>query len=123
MQMTDQQLDRKHMKEAAMPELEDALAKFVNDMEANHQPICPEAIRIHAMAIAVRMGIDVNDEGAAGLTDGWLTNFERRFEFKARATHDESGSVDIHDENVQESIAKTKEKIAQYHPSCVYNID
>lgn len=60
MRMTDVELDGKHNKGATLPQLEEALAKLVEEMEANDQPVSRLSLVTQGKIIARHMGIDVH---------------------------------------------------------------
>ena len=84
--MTDEELDSKRKRKSAHPRMENALAKFVNEMENQGAPASRESLRDQAIAIGKALKITDFE-----FSDGWLSNFERRFGFKSRAIHGEAG--------------------------------
>ncbi|KAG2214837.1 hypothetical protein INT45_007997 [Circinella minor] len=98
--------------------MEKALARFVNEMESEGAPISHESLRDQAIAIRNALKI-TNFE----FSDGWMSNFEKRFSFKSRIIHGKAGSAVTSTQDIQTQISKIKEKINEYGLSNVYNFD
>ncbi|KAG2215021.1 hypothetical protein INT45_000032 [Circinella minor] len=56
-------------------------------------------------------------------SNGWLTKFMRRYGFKSRHIHGESGEVEVNADNIQDKFNAVKAKISEFPPERIYNID
>ncbi|KAG2216372.1 hypothetical protein INT45_007375 [Circinella minor] len=116
--MTDEELDGKRKRPCAHPDMEKALARFVDEMESEGAPVSRESLRDQAIAIGKALKITDFE-----FSDGWMSNFEKRFNFKSRVMHGEARSVVLNNQDVQMQISKIKSKINEYGLSNIYNFD
>ncbi|KAG2220789.1 hypothetical protein INT45_012458 [Circinella minor] len=86
--MTDEELNGKRKRPCAHPDTEKALAQFVNEMESKGAPINRESLCNQAIPIGNALKI-INFE----FSNGWMSNFEKRFSFKSRIIHGEAESA------------------------------
>ena len=121
MAMTEHRLNAKKIREPALPELELLLAQYITDMANASQPISMASI-IHQVKIQCRRRqLEVPEDFQ--FSNGWLTKFMRRYGFKSRRIHGESGEVEVNADNIQDKFNAVKAKISEFPPERIYNID
>ncbi|KAG2215771.1 hypothetical protein INT45_009412, partial [Circinella minor] len=121
MAMTEHRLNAKKIREPALPELELLLAQYITDMANASQPISMASIIHQAKIQCRRRQLEVPEDFQFSI--GWLTKFMRRYGFKSRRIHGESGEVEVNADNIQDEFNAVKAKISEFPPERIYNID
>ncbi|KAG2214135.1 hypothetical protein INT45_010235 [Circinella minor] len=111
----------KKIREPALLELKLLLPQYVTDMANASQPIFMASI-IHQVKIQCRRRqLEVPEDFQ--FSNGWLTKFMRRYGFKSRRIHCESGEEEVNADNIQDKFNAVKAKISEFPPERIYNID
>lgn len=91
---------------------------WIAQCEQQNVPITWDLIKRVATDLAPKFGVDEND---LSFSHGWQQRFAKRFELSMNRIHGESGSADIN--AVHDNLPHTHEKICQYAPRDIYNVD
>ncbi|KAG2217527.1 hypothetical protein INT45_009952 [Circinella minor] len=111
----------KKIREPALLELKLLLSQYVTDMANASQPISMASIIHQAKIQCRRRQLEVPEDFQ--FSNGWLTKFMRRYDFKSRRIHGESGEVEVNADNIQDKFNAVKAKISEFPPERIYNID
>ena len=99
-------------------DLEEKLYEWVKTLRARQVPLPPSLIQFRAKRMAEEMNIS-----AFNASNGWYARFTRRNQVTARMLCGEGGDVDINDPTLVDAMEALREKVAQYPPENVYNMD
>jgi hypothetical protein len=103
-----------------MVRLDEAVAEFVIEAELSKTPISGrEVIRVGA-GLANELWIPRRCQPRF-TRSGWLRHFLARHNFRHKRAHGEIGSVNV--EEALKYVAQLRERIGQFHPQDVYNMD
>lgn len=101
---------------AKNPELELALEMWLSRQEESHIPVSWQLFMMQAKFFA--NAFNISDFKAS---NGWQDHFRRRSGFHMHRYHGQAGSTDS--QLIEEGRSRLKEKIAEYAPQDVYNMD
>ena len=114
------QMMRRHS--PAQPELEKQLAAWVNDLNMQGHCVSGDIIREKGKRLLQDVCTDLSENGERlKFTAGWLWNFQRRWNLKARKLHGEA--VDADDQAITEALPNLRNLCRQYRSGDVWNGD
>ena len=113
------QLRAKRFTKVAFPSVEESLAIWIMQKEAQGVRITGDVIKVKALYFADLHGIPKNH--FLSLSNGWLDKYKQRHGLKQYRFHGEAGS--INEEDVEAARAKAKEQAKGYELRDIYNMD
>ena len=114
------QMMRQHS--PAQSELEKQLAACVNDLNVQGHCVSGDMIREKGKRLLQDICTDLCENGPRlKFTAGWLWNFQRRWNLKARKLHGEAGDAD--DEALAQALTDLPNLCHEYRPEDVWNAD
>ena len=108
------------MRQSEFPDVEYALRKWIETMRSRKQPISGPAIQEMALRIAVKKGVP---EDTFKGSKGWLARFIRRAGYKSVTLHGEGASAAINSQQCTMMLESLKQKMKNYPPEHVFNMD
>ena len=114
------QMMRQHS--PAQPELEKQLAAWVNDLNMQGHCVSGDMIREKGKQLLLDICTDLGGNGPRlKFTAGWLWNFQRRWNLKARKLHGEASDAD--DEAIAQALPDLRNLCPEYRPEDFWNAD
>ncbi|KAJ8651404.1 hypothetical protein O0I10_013052, partial [Lichtheimia ornata] len=101
------------------PQLEEALALWVENAQQHDIPISGNLIRTVAVKFSDKLDIPENQR--IKFSNGWQHRFQDRYGVKMNRVHGESGSADT--AAVEANIDDIRNEVSKYRPEDVYNMD
>lgn len=108
----------RRLKEVHYPELEKALALWVESREAKGQTIKGPTILLQAECFRAKLNIP---EEMLSLSIGWLNGFKERHGLTSHRRYGEAGSVDI--ATAVEERKRIQGLLQDFHPNNIWNFD
>lgn len=113
----------KKAQNAAQPVVEERLATWINDQNNSGRFVTGEIIREKGKRLLGEVNAKLRDDQklSLGFTKGWLWNFQRRWNLKARRMHGEAADAD--DAAVSRELPRLVALCQQFDEEDIFNAD
>ena len=121
----EKDLKSKSARGPKMPELDEDISIFINDMAQKRVPINRESVVKFAKVQAIRKYrmLELPEKERITFSDGWVSKVFRRIGVKSRRLHGDNASVDLTSENIVEQLKKIEKLLEPYDPKDILNFD
>lgn len=114
-----QDLKTSRLSKSPFPDLEQKLFELQQTYQEHHLPITRDILKSKAHQIWQRLPQYQHFE-EPNWSNGWLTNFQRRFQLRSRRIYGEAADVPI---TAEEEMQKLRLFLRGYQPEDIYNMD